>query len=146
MKTKPSYTFVNNLEVPKNVKQLRATLGHTRYYRKFIKAYAQITVPMEKLLKKDVAFCWDEECHNILDILKKTMFPVPILVFPHWKKELHVHVDASCISLGTVLTQLGEGDIDHPIVFVSRKLSKVEKNYSTTKREGLAIVYALQKF
>ena len=28
-----------NLEVPRNVKQLRATLGHTRYYKKFIKAY-----------------------------------------------------------------------------------------------------------
>ena len=32
------------------------------------------------------------------------------------------------------------------LVFTSRKLSKVEKNYFTTKREGLAMVYALQKF
>ena len=29
-----------NLEAPKNVKQLCTTLGHTRCYRKFIKAYA----------------------------------------------------------------------------------------------------------
>ena len=36
-----------NLEPPRNVKHLRATLGHTRYYRKFIKAYTQIIVPME---------------------------------------------------------------------------------------------------
>lgn len=51
-----------NLEAPKNIKQMHATLGHTRYYRKFIKAYAEITTPMEKLLKKDTTFCWDEEC------------------------------------------------------------------------------------
>ena len=42
-----------------------------------------------------------------------------------------MHVDVSCIALGAVLTQEGEGEIDHPIAFASRKLSKAEKNYST---------------
>ena len=69
-----------------------------------------------------------------------------ILVFPDWKKEFHVHVDASCIALGVVLTQAGDRGLDHPIAFTSRKLSKAEKNYSTIEREGLAMVYALQKF
>jgi hypothetical protein len=41
-----------NLPPPKSVSQLRATLGHTGYYRKFIKVYVQINAPMEKLLKK----------------------------------------------------------------------------------------------
>jgi len=45
-----------NLEPRRNVKQLHETLGHTRYYRKFIKAYVQIIVPMERLLKRDVSF------------------------------------------------------------------------------------------
>lgn len=36
--------------------------------------------------------------------------------------------------------------MDHPIAFASRKLSKAEKNYSTTEHKGLAMVYALQKF
>ena len=58
-------------------------------------------------------------------------------------KPFHVHVDASGITLGIVLTQPGEGDIDHPIAYSSRKLSTVEKNYTTTEREGLAMVYAL---
>ena len=42
-----------NLDTPRSVKQLCATMGHKGYYRKFIKSYAQITVPMEKLLKRD---------------------------------------------------------------------------------------------
>jgi hypothetical protein len=42
-----------NLQPPKSIHQLRETLGHTRYYMKFIKGYAQITAPMEKLLRKD---------------------------------------------------------------------------------------------
>jgi hypothetical protein len=44
------------------VKQLCTALGHTRYYRNLIKGYAQITTPMEKLLKKDCQFSWIEEC------------------------------------------------------------------------------------
>jgi hypothetical protein len=64
---------------------------------------------------------------------------VPILVFPDWSKEFHVHVNASSISLGA-------GYIDHPLAFASRKISTTEINYTTTEREGLAMVYALQKF
>jgi len=75
-----------NLEAPRYVKQLHATLGHRGYYRKFIKSYAQITTLMEKLLKKDVTFCWNDECKKILDILKEKMVTAPILVFPNWKK------------------------------------------------------------
>ena len=74
------------------------------------------------------------------------MVTAPILVFPDWNKEFHVHVDASSISLGIVLAQSGQGKIDHPIAFACRKLSTVENNYTTIEREGLAMVYALQKF
>ncbi len=74
------------------------------------------------------------------------MVTTSILVFLDWKKEFHVHVDVSCIALGAVLTQVGEGELDHPIAFASRKLFKAEKNYSMTEHKGLAMVYALQKF
>ena len=74
------------------------------------------------------------------------MDSMSILVFPDWNKEFHVHVDASFVALGVVLTQPGEGDLDHLIAFASWKLSLAEKNYTTTKREGLAMVYALHKF
>lgn len=74
------------------------------------------------------------------------MVTAPILVFPNRDKEFHVHVDASCIVLGVVLMQDGGESLDHPIVSVSHRLSKGEKNYSTTEREGLAMVYALQKY
>jgi hypothetical protein len=74
------------------------------------------------------------------------MVTTPILVFPYWSKEFHVHVDAYSIALGDVLSQPGAGDIDHLLAFSSRKLSTTEINYTTTDREGLDMVYALQKF
>jgi hypothetical protein len=81
---------------------------------------------MEKLLKKGSQFQWTEECQQSFDTLKKKMVIAPILVFPDWSKEFHVHVDASSIALGAILAQLGAGDVDHPIAFSSRKISTLK--------------------
>jgi hypothetical protein len=82
-------------------------LGHTDYYSKFIKGYAKITTLMENMLKKDCQFGWIDECQQSFDMLKQKMVTAPILVFPNWNKEFHVHVDASSIALGAVLEQSG---------------------------------------
>ena len=96
-------SLILSLPPTTNVKILRTTLGHTRYYRNFIKGYTVINAPMEKLLKKYVAFEWNQECQGIFDTLKAKMAFVPILVFLDWNKEFHVHVDTSSITLGVVL-------------------------------------------
>ena len=139
-------SIIVNLPPPTSVKQLRNTLRHTGYYRKFIKGYVHITTPMEKLLKCDAKYEGNEEYQKSLDILKDKMVTTPILVFLDWKKTFHVHVDASSIALGVILAQPREGGIDHPIVFASIKLSSEERNYTTIESEGLAMVYALHKF
>ena len=69
---------------PSLVKQLRTMLGHTGYYQKFIIGYADITAPMEKLLKKYLEFQWNGDCQKSLDVLKEKMVLAPILVFPDW--------------------------------------------------------------
>ena len=70
-----------NLEVPRSVKQLCATLGHMGYYKKFIKGYATIITPMENLLKKYVTFYWNKDSKKSLDVLKEKMVTASILVF-----------------------------------------------------------------
>lgn len=98
---------------------------------------------MERLLKKDFIFYWNEECQWSLDVLKEKTVTVSILVFLDWEKEFHVHVDASCITLGAILTRAGEGELYHSIAFESKKFSKAEKNYSMMKHEWLARVYEI---
>ena len=67
-----------------------------------------ITALMENLLKKDDVFLWSQQCQEFFDTMKAKMDSVPILVFSNWDKDFHVHMDASCIALGVVLTQPGE--------------------------------------
>jgi hypothetical protein len=54
--------IIVDLLPPTLIRQLCTALGHTGYYRKFIKGYAQITKPIENILKKDRQFQWSEEC------------------------------------------------------------------------------------
>ena len=60
--------------------------------------------------------------------------------------DFHVHCDASNIAIGVVLAQNIHGDRDSPIHYASQLLNNVEKNYSTTKREALAMIYSVGKF
>ena len=95
--------LILSLPPPMTVKMLWETLVHMGYYRKFIRGYVAITATMEKLLKKDIAFECTLKCQGSFDTLKAKMASAPILVFPDWNKEFHVHVDASSIALGVVL-------------------------------------------
>ena len=69
-----------------------------------------------------------------------------ILRAPMWDKIFHVHVDASNFAIGCILAQPGDHKMDFPVSYASRQLNEAEKNYTTTKREGLGMVYAVKKF
>ena len=60
-------------------------------------------------------------------------------------ERFYIHTDASNYALGAVLMQ-GKKEKQHPIEYASRLLLKAEQNYSTTEREAVAVVWAVQKF
>ena len=45
-----------------------------------------------------------------------------------------------------MLSQKDDKNCDHPIYFANHQLIAVKKNYTTTKREALGIILAVQKF
>ena len=55
-------------------------------------------------------------------------------------------VDASEIAITSALMQLTEPNWYRPVYYSSRKLLDVERNYSTTKRETLGMIYNINKF
>jgi hypothetical protein len=67
---------------PTSIKQLCSTLRHTRYYRRFIRRYANIIAPLENLLKKVETFRWTPECDKSFETLKEKLITTPILIFP----------------------------------------------------------------
>jgi hypothetical protein len=102
-----------NMAPPTSAKQLCSTLGQTGYYHRFIIRYANITAPLENLLKKVEMFQWTPECDKAFETLKEKLNTTPILIFPNWENEFHFHIDASGIALGAILAQPEDGAMDH---------------------------------
>ncbi|CAM4534652.1 unnamed protein product [Lepidochelys kempii] len=69
----------------------------------------------------------------------------PVLRAPDFDKPFLVTTDASNCGVGAVLMQEGPDQESHPVVFLSKKLSERESNWSVSKKEYYAIVYALEK-
>jgi len=100
-----------------------------------------------KLLRKNVKFKWTNDQEESFKILKRKLINSPILKFPYFDKEFIIHTDASYEDLGGVLLQKDdETGVEHPIHFISRSLSKAERNYGITDLEGAALYYCLVKF
>ena len=135
--------LILELPPPINYKGVQRFMGHVGYYRRFILFFAEIARPLYKLL---IEFKWSDKCQESYDKLKKALASAPILKQPNWDIIFHVHIDASNFAIGCVLAQPGDHKLDYPISFASRQLCDAEINYTTTEREGLAMVYAVKKF
>ncbi|CAB0045367.1 unnamed protein product [Trichogramma brassicae] len=55
-----------------------------------------------------------------------------------------VQCDASALAIGGVLSQVFD-DGEHPIVYVSRVLTSAERNYTTSEKECLALLWTIRK-
>lgn len=133
---------IKELKLPTTQKQIKSFLGITGYYRKFIKDYAKVAQPLTKYLKKDSKININDPNYiNAYEKLKDMITSHPILRYPNFDKNFTLTTDASNFAIGAVLSQEG-----HPICYASRTLNNHERNYSTTDKELLAIVWATNYF
>ena len=131
---------------PRTVKETQSFLGFANFYRRFIKDYSKITVPLSDLTRKDRRFAMTEEARQAFEELKAKFMSAPILIAFNLEKEITVETDASDYALGGVINQKGPNRKLHPVAFYSRKLTAAELNYEIHDKELLAIVECLREW
>jgi hypothetical protein len=82
---------------------------------------------------------------NSFNILKEALISAPIIQLPDWSLPFEIMCDASDYAVGTVLGQTKDRK-HHAIAYASKTLTRAQLNYATTKKELIAIVFAIDKF
>ena len=114
------------------------------FYRAFIKDFATISQPLNKLTGDNVKFTWDPSCEAAFQELKKHLMCEPILAFPKLHDPFVVEVDASDYAAGGVLSQTGDDNVLHPIAYFSTSFTGSQRNWAPVTKEAFALVLAVR--
>jgi hypothetical protein len=140
---KAKIDIISKLPPPMTTKGVRSFLGHG-FYKRFIKDFSKISRPLCALIAKDTKFEWTDDCMTF-NTLKRLLTSAPIMMAPDWSLPFELMCDASDFALGAVLGQR-INKVPHAIYYACRTLNDAQLNYSTTEKELLAVIFALEKF
>lgn len=118
---------IDNWETPKTTKDVFRFIGFTNFYRRFIKGFGSVVMPLTDIMKKDAAFSWGLQHFD-------------------WEKPARLETDASDRGTGGILLQPDKHGNWKPVAFFSRKMSPAESNYEIYDKELLAIVQAFEEW
>src|SRR5258708_23499180 len=97
-------TAIVDWPIPTTVKDVRAFLGISGYYRKFIQNYSKVAAPLTELLKDEQRFTWREEQQSAFDTLKHATTSAPILAIADMPLPFQPTTDASSRADGPALS------------------------------------------
>jgi hypothetical protein len=136
---------IADMPPPNTKRKVKSFLGLGSYYRRFIKNFAKRTYYIRKLTRENTKMVWSEKCQKEFDDIKKELISDNIMAFPDWNKKFILATDASKHGLGAVLSQIIEGR-ERPIAYASRGCTEAERNYGISQLEGLAVIWAIDKY
>ena len=142
---KAKIEVIQNLPLLGIVRDLRSFLGHVVFYQRFSQEFAKVSKPFTTLLCKGKDFIIDEEGKRAFTMLKQALIEAPILQSPNWDLQFEIMCDASDYAVGAVLAQCLDKK-PTAICYATKTLIQFQINYTTMKKELLAVVYALEKF
>nr|KYP43116.1 Retrovirus-related Pol polyprotein from transposon 17.6 [Cajanus cajan] len=131
---------VLDMRSPSNLKELQRLAGRLVALSRFLPRLGDKISPMTKLLRKALAFSWDEHCEAAFAALKTTLATPPTLTKPNPLSPLLVYLAVSEEAISSVLVQEKEGT-QAPIYFVSRLLQDSETWYQLIEKVALGLVH-----
>ena len=130
---------------PTTPTEVRSFLGMVGFSARFIPNFSTLAEPLRAISRQGVPFVWGNEQEESFKELKRQLASAPVLAY--FDKDAHTRViaDASPVGLGAVLVQEKNGE-SRAVCYASRSLSQVERRYSQTEKEALALVWACERF
>ena len=121
-------------------------LVFVKFYPKFIQDYSKLILLLTKLTKKGKPFVWTNATDTTFVDLQKAFTSAPILSHVDLQKPFIFEADASYFALSSILSQQGDDEKLHPVVFHPRKFDTIEINYEIHDKELLAIMDSFEQW
>ena len=103
---------------PSHAKALSRFLGQIRWHSRMIRHLADFATPLHAAVHR-LPFQGAEPEEKAYQALKVMLSQAPVVQPPDWTKSFHVFVDASDITIGSVLMQLIEPKWYRPVYYTS---------------------------
>jgi len=86
---------IRDWKEPTNIKGVQSFLGFANFYRRFIRDYSKITMPLSSLTRKDKLWEWGDKQQEAFETLKGAMITEPILQHFDPEQPVTIETDAS---------------------------------------------------
>ena len=136
---------IQDLLPPENVSELRRVMGMINYLGRYMENLADITKPMNMLLKNDTVWQWGPDQEKAFNKVKQAIITAPTLAHYDVDKQTMVSSDASSYGIGGLIQQL-HGSEWKPVAYCSRTLNDTEQRYAQIEKELLAATWVCEKF
>jgi len=71
---------IQDWPTPRRVKDIQLFISFANFYRRFIRNYSELIIPLTRLTRKNEPWCWSTPCQPSFETLKRTFTSAPILV------------------------------------------------------------------
>ena len=138
------YTALKALRRPQSKDELRSFLGSVNFCCRFIPNFSLTAAPLNRLLKKNVAYEWTETESAAYEALLLGLQNAITLNTPTDDGDYFVFADACENGCGGAVVQLTDG-VPGVLAVYSKAFTDAEKNWPTREQEAFAIKFVMEK-
>jgi hypothetical protein len=137
---------IKKIPLPTDKKALQSFFGQINFIRRFVPNFVEIVKPLNRLLKKDAHFEWNDEGKKYFQHIKEAITITPVLVSSYFSKDFIIFSFTLEDTITRVFLQKNEQGNEQLIAFMRKSLRDSEINYTITENQDYALFKSLNHF
>ena len=139
---------------PRSQREVQQFVGMVNFFHTLLKDCAEITAPLAELASiewaveegKPESDLW-EDAHELAFLqIKDVLSSEPVLMLPDDQLPYRLQMDASNRAFGGTLLQVRPDGSQHAVLYISKKFSRPQLNWSVSEKELYSLVYTIRKY
>ena len=134
---------IAEMRSPKNLKEIQQLVGRRTSLARFLPNLTEKIKLILKIMKKQTADKWDDQCEATFHQVKEMISSPPIMSRPVEQLPLQLYLSVSDDTISAALVQ--ENPDQRPVYFISRVLQSAETRYQLIEKIALALLTAARR-